>query len=52
MNQQQLDRIEQKLDVIMEMLVAILDQDEAEDDPEFDLSGLVSSRPRDDNQPL
>ena len=52
MNQAQLDRIEQKLDAIAEMLIAILDQDDAEDEPEFDLSGLVSSRPRDDGQAL
>jgi hypothetical protein len=53
MNQQQLDRIEQKLDAIAEMLIAILDQDESDDgEPELDLSGLIVSRPRDENQPL
>lgn len=53
MNQQQLDRIEQKLDAIAQMLIAILDQDESEEgEAELDLSGLVVSRPRDGNQPL
>lgn len=50
----QLDRIEQKLDAMAQMLIAIVEslQGDIDDEPELDLSGLITSRPRDENQPL
>ena len=55
--QEQIDRIEAKIDALMELLVAIVDSmgggDDDDDEPaEFDLSGLVMSRPRVDGEPL
>lgn len=55
--QEQIDRIEAKVDALMELLVAIVDSmgsdDEYDDDPaEFDLSGLVVSRHRGEGEPL
>jgi hypothetical protein len=48
----QLDRIEQKVDLISELLLRIWDEEEEPDGPTIDLDGQVAGGARDQSQGL